>query len=87
MTTGPTENIILDGSVLTKLRDELTDLFKVDSVETPRQAPQGTIRFVGQLLMKDSEAAYDLIAERWQKHDYTPLLRRHNGQVDQVHPV
>jgi Zn-dependent protease len=82
MTTGPTENnIILDGTVLSKLRDEITDLFQVVTVETPRQAPQGTIRFVGTLLMQDSEAAYDLIAERWQKHDYTPLFRRHQGQV------
>jgi len=42
---------------------------------------QGVVIFVGDLLMQDSEAAYDLIAERWQAHDYTPLLRRHKGQI------
>lgn len=43
--------------------------------------PQGTVIFVGNLLGQDSEVAYDLIAERWRNHDYTPLLRRYKGQV------
>ena len=77
----PTENIILDGTTLHKLRSEITDIFEVVTFETPRQAPQGTIRFIGHLLLPDSEAGYDLIAERWQKHDYTPLFRRYEGQV------
>ena len=44
-------------------------------------AAQGIVIFVGQLLRPDSEAVYDLIAERWQVHDYTPMLRRHKGQI------
>ncbi len=81
MANTPTENIILDGAALNKLRNELADVFNVVSFEMPRQAPQGTIRFIGDLLVADSEAAYDLIAERWHKHDYTPIFRRYQGQV------
>ncbi len=81
MTIGHSENIILDGTLLGKLKSEITDLFSVETIETPRQAPQGTIRFIGDLLWQDSEAAYDLIAERWRSHNYTPLLRRHQGRV------
>jgi hypothetical protein len=81
MTLGPQENIILDGALLSKLRADVEDIFQVNSVETPRQAPQGTIVFYGHLVMHDSEAAYDLIAERWQAHQYTPLLRHHQGQI------
>lgn len=81
MANTPTENIILDGATLNKLRNELADVFNVVSFEMPRQAPQGTIRFIGDLLVADSEVAYDLIAERWYKHDYTPIFRRHQGQI------
>ncbi|MEW5957913.1 MAG: site-2 protease family protein [Chloroflexota bacterium] len=81
MTSGHSENIILDGTLLGKLRSDITDLFSVETVETPRQAPQGTIRFIGHLLLHDSETAYDRIAERWRNHSYTPLLRRHEGRV------
>lgn len=81
MTLGPQENLILDGTLLGKLRADVEDVFQVNSVETPRQAPQGTIVFVGDLLMQDSEAAYDIIAERWRTHQYTPLLRRREGQI------
>ncbi len=81
MTTNDTANIILDGTLLSKLKTSIQDIFSVTSVETPRQAPQGTIIFAGDLLMQDSEAAYDLIAERWRAHDYTPLLRRRQGQI------
>lgn len=81
MTTNQSENIILDGALLSQLRTDVADVFQVDSVETPRQAPQGTIMFVGRLLMQDSEAAYDIMAERWQAHDYTPLLRHYKDQI------
>ncbi|GAB4434296.1 MAG: site-2 protease family protein [Anaerolineae bacterium] len=81
MTPGPQENIILDGVLLGKLRAGIEDIFQVDRIETPRQAPQGTILFMGDLLMRDSEAAYELIAQRWLAHDYTPLLRRRDGQI------
>jgi hypothetical protein len=81
MTINSTQNIILDGGLLSQLRQDAADIFSVEEVETPRDAPQGTIRFVGRLLMQDNEAAYDLIAERWRKHDYTPLLRRHQERV------
>lgn len=81
MTSDPSGNVILDGTSIGKLRNEITDLFQVITVETPRQAPQGTIRFIGDLLTADSEAAYDIIAERWRRHDYTPLFRRHQGRV------
>lgn len=81
MTTNQTENIILDGALVSTLKSMVTDVFSVERVETPRQAPQGTIRFVGDLLAQDSESAYDVIAERWRSYDYTPLLRRYQGQV------
>ena len=42
---------------------------------------QGVIFFIGNLLRQDSEAVYDLIAERWQAHHYTPMLRRHQDQI------
>lgn len=81
MTPGPQENIILDGVLLGKLRADIEDIFRVDHIETPRQAVQGTIHFFGDLLVRDSEAAYDLIAQRWLTHQYTPLLRRRDGQI------
>jgi hypothetical protein len=52
--------------------------------EAEQQARQGVILFMGRLLQEDSEAAYDIIAERWKAHDYTPLLRRYKGQVTVV---
>lgn len=81
MTSGPPENIILDGNLLGKLRAEIEDVFVVTSVETPRAAPQGTILFLGDLLMADSEVAYDRIAQRWRAYQYTPMLRRQQGQI------
>lgn len=81
MTSGPPENIILDGTLLGKLRAGIEDVFAVTGVETPRAAPQGTIMFLGDLLMADSEAAYDRIAERWRAYQYTPMLRRQQGQI------
>ncbi|MDX1523514.1 MAG: site-2 protease family protein [Anaerolineae bacterium] len=97
-----TQNYMLDGALVSRLRAELDDLFVVDTVEVPRQVSpattipglgrlrrrdsdadpnQGVMIFVGQLLHQDSELVYDKIAERWLPHDYTPLLRRHKGQV------
>ena len=52
--------------------------------EAERQARQGVILFMGRLRQEDSEAVYDIIAERWRAHDYTPLLRRYKGQVTVV---
>lgn len=81
MTLPQSENIILDGSLLSQLRSDVEDVFNVESVETPRQAAQGTIFFLGSLLMQDSEAAYDIIAERWRGNEYTPMLRHHQGRI------
>jgi hypothetical protein len=81
MTPNQSKNIILDGNLLSRLRAELESIFNVTGIETPRQAPEGTILFLGDLLMQDSEAAYDLIAERWHPYDYTPVLRYHNDQI------
>lgn len=81
MTTVNPQNLILDGALLGKLRDAVADVFAVEQIETPRDAPQGTIRFVGSLLRQDSEAAYDIIAERWLGYDYTPVFRKANGRV------
>lgn len=81
MTTPPPENIFLDGALLGQLRDDVKDIFIVESVETPRKADPGTIIFIGDLLMQDSEVAYDQIAERWHRRDYTPMLRHYKGKV------
>ncbi len=75
------QHLILDGILLGKLRDEIVNIFAVEQIETPRKATQGTIHFLGSLLMQDSEAAYDIIAKRWHTHDYTPMFRKDNGQV------
>ena len=34
------ENIILDGQIIGELQSKITDLFYVDRLETPREAPQ-----------------------------------------------
>jgi membrane-associated protease RseP (regulator of RpoE activity) len=87
MTIPQPDNIILDGALLSHLRTDIQDIFYVDRVETPRRAPQGTILFVGNLLMQDSEAAYEIIAKRWRARDYTPMLRHHQGQIGLIaHP-
>ncbi|RME97336.1 MAG: site-2 protease family protein, partial [Chloroflexi bacterium] len=56
-------------------------LFDVTDIKTPRRAPQGTVIFLGSLLMDDSEAVYDQIADRWRALEYTPLLQRYNHQI------
>jgi hypothetical protein len=73
-------NIILDGSLIDRLRAGLEGLFRIDDIQTPREAPQGTVLFIGSLLLQDSEAAYDLIAKRWATHQYTPTLRAFSPQ-------
>jgi membrane-associated protease RseP (regulator of RpoE activity) len=52
----------------------------VTEVAVPRQAQQGVVVFTGRLLMATAEGAYDRLAERWARHDYTPLLRAYKGQ-------
>ena len=76
----PGENVILDGEIIGRLRAEVEDLFEVTDVSVPRRAQQGVILFTGRLLMRDADWAYNLLAERWARHDYTPLLRKRDGQ-------
>jgi membrane-associated protease RseP (regulator of RpoE activity) len=76
----PAENVILDGEIVGRLRADAGDVFEVTEVAVPRQAQQGVVVFTGRLLMADSEEAYDRLAERWARHDYTPLLRSYQGQ-------
>ncbi len=75
----PEENVILDGAIISRLRADVVDLFEVREVSTPRQAQQGLIVFTGRLLTNDADRAYELLAERWARRDYTPLLRRSRG--------
>jgi membrane-associated protease RseP (regulator of RpoE activity) len=74
------ENLFLDGGLVSRLRADVEDLFQVTDVSAPRNAKQGVIAFTGHLLMADADRAYDLLAERWAHHDYTPMLRVHQGQ-------
>jgi membrane-associated protease RseP (regulator of RpoE activity) len=76
----PTENVILDGEIVGRLRADAEDVFEVTEVLVPRQAQQGVVVFTGRLLMADSEEAYDRLAERWARREYTPLLRAYKGQ-------
>jgi len=76
----PAENIILDGALVGRLRADLEDLFEVIDIATPRQAQQGVIVFTGRLLMNDADRAYEVLAGRWARHEYTPLLRKSRGQ-------
>ncbi len=76
----PGGNIILDGEIIGRLRADVEDLFEVTDISVPRQAQQGVILFTGRLLMSDADWAYNLLAERWAHHDYTPLLRKRGRQ-------
>ncbi|MEJ2559466.1 MAG: site-2 protease family protein [Anaerolineae bacterium] len=78
------ENVILDGEVLGRLRRGIEDLFELTDVTVPRQAQQGEIVFTGRLLMKDADRAYELLAERWAHQDYTPILRKHGGELQLI---
>jgi membrane-associated protease RseP (regulator of RpoE activity) len=73
------ENVILDGGLVGRLRADVEDVFEVTAISTPRQAQQGVIVFNGRLLVKDADWAYERLAERWARHDYTPLLRAHGA--------
>ena len=74
------ENLFLDGGLVSRLRVDIEDLFQVADVSAPRNAQPGVIAFTGQLLIDDADRAYDLLAERWAHHNYTPMLRVHKGQ-------
>jgi membrane-associated protease RseP (regulator of RpoE activity) len=74
------ENVILDGGIVAQLRADAEDVFEIHEISTPRQAQQGVIVFSGRLRMQDADQAYELLAERWARHDYTPLLRIYQGQ-------
>jgi membrane-associated protease RseP (regulator of RpoE activity) len=78
------ENVILDGEIVGRLRRDVEDLFEVSDVSVPRQAQQGVIVFSGRLLMNDADRAYGLLAERWAHQNYTPLLRKHGGQLQLI---
>jgi hypothetical protein len=87
MTTSPPTNLILDGQLVGLLQSGITDVFVVENLETPRDATKGTVYFFGKLLQTDSEVAYDTIAERWRRLEYTPMLRyRNNRVVLEAHP-
>ena len=68
-------NTILDGAIIIHLQNALSGVFEVRDWVAPREAPQGTVIFYGQLLMQDSETAYEGVAERWHNLDYTPMLQ------------
>jgi membrane-associated protease RseP (regulator of RpoE activity) len=74
------ENIILDGEIVGRLRADVEDVFEVSDISVPRRAQQGVIVFTGRLLTNDADWAYDVLAERWARHEYTPLLRKYKGQ-------
>jgi len=78
--TDQRENVILDGGIVGRLRAGLVDLLEVTDLSVPRQAQQGTVVFTGRLLMDDPDTAYDLLAERWARYEYTPQLRNYKGQ-------
>jgi len=59
------------------LQRELLGLFQVDSVEAQQQ--DQALSFRGRLL-SDADSVYVEIQKRFQKHGYTPLLRRREDQ-------
>lgn len=71
----PDENVILDGEVVGRLREEAGGIFDVNEVRVPRRAQQGVVIFIGRLRLGDSELAYDTLANRWARLGYTPMLR------------
>ncbi len=75
-------NVILDGTLLNVLAAAVQDIFEVARIEIPPKEPQDTIYFIGQILNNaDSEVAYEIMANRWHPHGYTPALKRRAGQV------
>jgi membrane-associated protease RseP (regulator of RpoE activity) len=81
---GSIQNIILDGTLVSRLRSGVEGVFAIEEIDMPKNAPQGTIIFRGELLHPDSEVVYDTIAERWRQYEYTPLLRRAKGKIELV---
>jgi membrane-associated protease RseP (regulator of RpoE activity) len=77
-------NILLDGTLVARLRADLEDLFAISEVATPQQEARGTLIFRGQFLNSDVDRSYDRLAARWTRHEYTPMLRRKGGQVELV---
>ncbi len=81
------EEVVIDEATLHKLATSIGDVFslgRVERVETQEkrgQPAQEGVLLVGRLLHPDSEAAYDVIADRWQPYNFTPLLRPYQGQV------
>jgi membrane-associated protease RseP (regulator of RpoE activity) len=71
---------MLDDGMVGRLRADIQDIFEVHEVMAPREAPQGVIVFTGRLLVPDADRAYDLLAQRWARQHYTPLLRKHAGR-------
>lgn len=71
----PDENVILDGEVISRLREEVSGVFDVEEVRVPRRAQQGVVVFTGRLRLSDPELAYDALANRWARLGYTPMLR------------
>ncbi|MGQ9502041.1 MAG: site-2 protease family protein [Anaerolineae bacterium] len=69
------ENVILDGEVIGRLREEASGIFDVEEVRVPRRAQHGVVVFTGRLRLSDSELAYDTLANRWARLGYTPMLR------------
>lgn len=80
----PPSNLVLDGALVSRLRAETEDLFAITSVTTPQGATPGTIIFHGQLLLPDSDQAYDQLAARWHRLNYTPMLRRSQDGLELV---
>jgi membrane-associated protease RseP (regulator of RpoE activity) len=84
---GSPQNIILDGNIVSRLQSDLNGVFSVAEIFLPKTAPKGTVVFRGSLLLADSETAYDLVAERWQQRQYTPMLRRNKDLIElTAHP-
>jgi membrane-associated protease RseP (regulator of RpoE activity) len=80
----PEENIILDGEIVGRLREEASGVFEVADVSVPRRAQQGVIVFGGRLLVGDADQAYETLAARWVRHGYTPMLRSVRGGGHQI---
>ena len=80
----PDQNVILDGEIVGRMREDASGVFEVSGVSVPRQAQQGVVVFAGRLLVSDPDQAYDLLARRWVRHSYTPLLRVVGGEQQVV---
>ncbi len=77
-------NTILDGALVSRLREGIESLFAVRDVRIPPKDPQGTIVFEGDLRHPDSEYVYANIATAWRALNYTPMLRRGDNAIELV---